>query len=210
MVLPETGVTLGPEWANLILQALQNVVDSHDHTDGQGTPVRAAGLNIDSMVDANFQAFINGLYYGLFNNPNFSLVNGTIQAKGGDLYYRNHAGQNVQVTNGGALAVAGAGAVAAKVLSTFPYTVLTSDAQKVLLVDSSTGAKTINLLTAGTPSMWFGLKDIGGEAAANPITINVLTPATERIDKDLTTYVINTDFGGIGMVNDAGSNWYVV
>jgi hypothetical protein len=210
MVLPDTGATLGPEWADLLKAALLSNVDSHDHSNGQGTKVRAAGLNIDSTVDFNFQAIIQLLYAGLFNNPNFSTVNGTLQAKDGDFYFRNHAGQNVQITNGGALAVTGAGAVSAKVIAAEPYTVLTTDAQSVLLVDTSAGARTINLLTAGTTSMWFGIKDIGGEAGTNPITINVNTPATERIDKDSTSFVMDTDFMEVNLVNDAGSNWYIV
>ncbi len=210
MVLPDVGETLGPEWAELLVQSLQDILDSHNHTDGQGAKVRAASLNIDGTVDFNFQALIQALYAGLFNSSFLQTVNGTIQAFNGDLYFRNFAGQNVAITSGGALAVPGTGAVTAKVLSTFPYTVLTSDAQKVLLVDSSTGAKTINLLTAGTPSMWLGIKDIGSDAQTNNITINVNTPATERIDKTQTTYVIDADDGQINLINDAGSNWYVV
>jgi hypothetical protein len=105
MLLPTVTVTPGPTWAQEVNAAF-GVVDSHNHTAGQGNPVPTSGLNINA--DLNFNSF-NGY---AFRSTRFAILTGTLSlptdlaclySVNGDLYYNSGAGIPIQLTIGGAL-----------------------------------------------------------------------------------------------------------
>jgi hypothetical protein len=79
-----------------------------------------------------------------------------------------------------------------------PYTVLTTD--EVLLVDTTTAAVTVNLpAIAGLPDgMKLVIKDSGGNAATNSITVD--PNASETIDGSTTPIVLSTAYDLITLV----------
>lgn len=85
-----------------------------------------------------------------------------------------------------------------------PYTVLPTD--RVLLVNTSGGAVTINMMAAAARGgLDLTVKDDTGNAAANPIS--VVRNGAETID-GLTTYPIDSNFGAAQFAPQAGG-YYV-
>lgn len=86
-------------------------IDGHRHITGEGRPIPTAGLSIDAALPFNnFRATsIAGL---AMQNLAAALSSGANEffVTGGNAYFRNNGGTNVQITNGNFLAVTVAGA----------------------------------------------------------------------------------------------------
>ena len=115
LVLPTPTVTPGPEYATENNTAF-SVIDSHNHTSGQGVPVPSAGLNINS--DLTFQSnnaiALKSSRYTNQGSPlsgpsDLSCVYSS--GAGGDLYYNDGVGNQIQLTVGGALNAASIGGI---------------------------------------------------------------------------------------------------
>lgn len=206
LVLATVSETLGPEWATMLNTLLQRV-DLHDHTEGNGAKVTPAGLEINDTLDLGDNYLDGVLAVSLAAlSVLVTAKTGSLQRVGSNLWWINSAGASVQITNGTSLATPGTGAIAASVISSYPYTVLTSDAQAVLVIDSS-AARTLTL-PAATNAMFLMVKDGGGAAQTNNITI---TPdGTDLIDGSNSSYLIDANYGSVGLVSDGVSKWYVV
>lgn len=208
LTLPDPEVTVGPTWAEELVTAL-GLIDSHDHTTGKGAQIVAASLSINSDL-----SFGSNDAYALrsvrFTPQASALVAsddlGCLYAVGTNLYYNNAAGAAVQITSGSGLNVSGAGAITASVISSYPYTVTTGDANIILLIDTAS-ARTINL-PAATNAMFVMIKDRVGSAQTN--NISVVPNGTDTIETLAATFKIDENFGQRGFVSDAVANWYVV
>lgn len=113
MTLPTPTVTPGPLYATENNQAF-TVIDSHDHSPGNGVPIPSSGININA--DLPFNSFNASLLRStLYNNQSAPLVLPTdvrsIYSVGGDLYWNNGIGQPVQITAGAALNAASIGGI---------------------------------------------------------------------------------------------------
>jgi microcystin-dependent protein len=107
LTLPVPGETETPDWAPMEVEAFETV-DAHDHTMGKGTPVPAAGLDIDSDLDIQENELLN---VGAVNlvSLDASLPASSVQALQsieGDLWYNNGDGTPVQITQGSSIASA--------------------------------------------------------------------------------------------------------
>lgn len=205
LILPTPEVTVGPDWASQLVAALE-LVDAHDHTTGKGVQITPAGLNINSdLTFASYSA--TNLKGAVFQNDSTSdSTAGRVYRVGSDLYYNNAAGVPIQLTSGTAVNSASSGAISATTPVSYPYTVLTSDAQKVLLIDTS-AARTLNL-PAATNSMYVIIKDKTGTSQTNNITI---TPdGTDTIDGSNSSYLIRSNYSALALVSDGVASWYVV
>lgn len=103
--LPVVSQTPGPQWASMLSAALVQV-DQHDHTPGFGKQIASAALNINADVSwAGFN--LTGLRASRFQNlgavPMLATDLCELAVVGGDLYFKNGAGQAIQVTAGAAL-----------------------------------------------------------------------------------------------------------
>ena len=205
LVLPTPEVQIGPTWAQNLIDALSKI-DSHDHSQDNGVKVTPAGMLINSTLDMGAQSLINALAVALSSASATDSDPGKIYRVGQNLWYNNAAGASVQITSGTSLAVPGTGAISADSPASYPYSVLGSDAQKVLLIDTSS-ARTINL-PAATVAMFFMLKDSLGSAQTN--NISIVPDGTDTIDGSNSTFLINANYGAIGLVSDGISAWYVV
>lgn len=207
LVLPDPSITIGPDWAQELNTALE-LVDSHDHTPGKGAQITPAGILVNE--DLPFGGFnATGLGYAGFASQSSTLgstIQGVVYRVGNNLYYNNAAGTPVQITSGGVVNAPGSGAISVNVVSSYPYTVVAGDAQKVLIIDTS-AARVLNL-PAATQAMFFMVKDGPGNALANNISV---TPnGGDTIDGLNTAYLINTPYQSLGFVSDGVSSWYVV
>lgn len=208
LILPGVSETFGPEWAEAINAAFRRV-DAHDHSEDGGSQVTPAGMLINAELDFRSQALLNAIRLGIANAAaadTAAAARGSIQRVANNLYWVNAAGVAVQITNGNSVVSAGSGAMTLAAPGAYPYTVLSSDAQKVLAIDSS-AARTINL-PAATTSMFFMLKDAAGLAQTNNITVH--PDGTDLIEGVNDDYLVNENLASRGFISDGVSKWYVV
>lgn len=204
--LPAVSATLGPEWASLLNAALQ-IIEEHDHSSDDGNPVTPAGILINAALNFVNNQIQNAKSLGLYAKLVADLTHlGSLQRIGGDVYWINSAGASVRLTNGSVIATSGTGVLSPSVPASYPYTILTTDAQAVKIFDTS--AARTGLLPAATTAMMVGIKDGTGTASTYNITI---TPnGTDTIDGVNADYLIQEDFGMRFFLSDGVSKWYVI
>ncbi len=204
--LPVVSTTLGPEWASKVNEAL-TTIDSHDHSDGKGALVTPAGMLINDDLDFVDNSILDTKSVGLAAQvAAITSLLGSLQRVGGNLWYINSSGAGIQLTSGSSIISAGSGVLTPSVISSYPYDILVTDAQAVLIIDTAS-ARVANLPAAST-AMMVGLKDGVGSAGLNNITVN--PDGTDLIDGVNTAYKIQEDFGCKFFLSDGVSKWYVV
>jgi hypothetical protein len=205
LVLGTVSETLGPAWASLINAALL-LVDAHDHTTGHGVAITPAAIDVNDDLDMQGYGLEDALYAALSQAAAAdTAVTGSLQRVGDDLYWVSGAGAAVKLTAGGSVVSSGTGVITATTPSSYPYAAALADKQTVLLVDSS-AARTVTL-PAATDAMFFMIKDAGGAAATNNVTV---TPdGTDTID-GASSYKLDANYMAVGLVSDGVSAWYVV
>lgn len=101
--IPTTGQTPGPDYANNVNDSL-NIIDAHDHSSGSGVPIDTTGINITADFSLNQNDLINtrSTRYENQSSPFASAPPdaGCVYVSGGNLYYNNLSGAQVQITNG--------------------------------------------------------------------------------------------------------------
>lgn len=204
LVLPIPSVEIGPDWAQELITAL-NKIDIHDHSSGLGVPVTPAGLDINDDLDMQSHSLI-GAESVVLDALSSLATPRAVYVIGNNLYYNNSAGVPIQITTGTVVNAPGSGVISADAPASYPYTVVSGDAQKVLLIDTN-AARTITLPPA-TTSMFFMLKDQDGLAQTN--NISIVPDGTDVIDGANATYTIDVNYASIGLVSDGVSAWFVV
>lgn len=204
LVLPDVSSTLGPLWASILNTALTRV-DQHDHSEDNGVKVTPAGLDINADLDFQSNDLLAALSLGMTSQDSAVTSKlGSMQVVANNLYYINGAGVAVQLTSGSSIISTGSGVLSVSVISSYPYTILTSDAQRVLIIDTSS-ARTLTL-PAASNAMTVYIKD--GTGSTNAITV---TPdGSDTIDGVASTYTMNTPYGVNGFISDGVSAWYVI
>jgi microcystin-dependent protein len=204
---PEPSVTVGPAWAQMINDCL-NLIDTHDHTAGKGVRVPSDGLNINGDLTFNnhdatdLRSVRMQLGSSVLAEP---ADKGCVYVNSGNLYYNNGSGAAVQITSGTSVISSITGAFSASAPGAYPYTVSAGDAQKVLLVDT-TSARTINLPVA-TTALLFAIKDTSGNAWTN--NISVVPNGANTIDGATGTRRLVDNRGWWFFVSDGVSNWSI-
>lgn len=101
--LPNVSQEPGPTWATDINQSLTQV-DSHNHAPGQGVPVSAQGINIqtDLTLNTNNAIATRTVRYTPLGSPASSGTDiNCTYVSGSDLYYNDTVGNQVQITQNG-------------------------------------------------------------------------------------------------------------
>ena len=176
LVLPVPTVTPGPLYASQEVTAF-TVIDSHNHTSGQGVPVPSAGLNINGTLT------FNGFDGTNFRSTRFSNLSSPLSLPGdlgclyvvsGNLWYNNGIGGQIQLTVGGALNATSIGGIGgdyststASVFytsldTTFSFTQVTGinasiDVGDVLIRNETSGAFAVHLTASGAMSSDYSL-----------------------------------------------------
>lgn len=114
LVLPVVGPTgqVGPTWGTNNNDAF-TLIDSHDHTSGKGTKVPTAGLTINA--DLTFNGYnavsLNSVKLNSLGSALASSFTNCISVVGGELYFNDGSGTDVQLTSGGAINVSSLGTI---------------------------------------------------------------------------------------------------
>lgn len=106
--VPVVGVEQGPDWATQINNCMA-LIDSHTHTTGSGVPINPSGLDINAdLTFAGNNATL--LRSARFQNQ-ASTLSGVADLNcayssgaGGDLYYNDGSGNQIRLTQSGAVA----------------------------------------------------------------------------------------------------------
>jgi hypothetical protein len=106
MPVPTVATAPGPGWASN-LDASLSIVDSHNHSSGQGVEINPAGLNINSDLSFNNNnaTVLRSVNFTSQAAP-LSLITdiGCLYVSGVDLYYNDEGGTQIRITQGGAVA----------------------------------------------------------------------------------------------------------
>jgi len=102
MPIPVPTVTDGPTYAIQEVSCFE-IIDSHNHTAGQGVPVPVSGLDINGALPMNTNAISNCGNLNLTLQTLDPSSTATVYNKNGDLYYKSGVGV-VQITNGASIA----------------------------------------------------------------------------------------------------------
>lgn len=113
------------------------------------------------------------------------------------------SGQQLQAHIAGVINTVSGRVVKTTVPGAYPYTTLTTD--YVILVDTTTPAKTINLIASPVTGTTYRIKDSTGTASSFNITI---VPAAGTIDGAANT-IINVNYGSVDLVY-SGSEWKIL
>lgn len=100
--IPGVGTESGPNYASDINASL-TLVDQHDHSIGKGVQITPAGMNINSALSfaGNFATGVAGV---TFSAQGSTPGIGTVYESGNDLYFVDGVGNNVRITQSGAVA----------------------------------------------------------------------------------------------------------
>lgn len=107
MPVPVVSVDPGPDWANNINASL-SIIDSHNHSSGQGVQIGPSGININADLPLNnnnlttartvrFQSQLSPISAA---SPDL----GCLYESGVDLYYNDGSGNQIRITSGGSVA----------------------------------------------------------------------------------------------------------
>lgn len=104
--IPVVGSEAGPQYATDVNNCL-GIVDQHNHSPGNGNPINPSGMNINADLSFNGNNLI--LARSLRLQPQLTTLAGAsdigcLYEAGVDLYYNDGSGNQVRITQSGALA----------------------------------------------------------------------------------------------------------
>lgn len=174
--LPTVSVTLGPEWAVEINEALE-AVDAHTHTSGSGVQIPTAGLNINAHLD--FQGYkAYDLFSTQFDPVNVPLTGASnansVSVSAGNLYFTNGSGISVQITSGGSVVSTPAQVENLQYDTVASNLTIGASDNYVFLAVDTTSSRTITLPLASSVATGriYYIKDATGDSNTNPITVD--------------------------------------
>lgn len=176
--LPTVSQTLGPEWATELNTALETV-DAHDHTSGRGVQVPSAGIGVDASLEMNGYDLTETRTVR-FDNQSGGL-NGAediacIYSGGGNLFFNDASGVQIQLTAGGALNAASIGGIGGDYgTSTASVYYQSVDETFYFTSDTDTPA-TVNV----------GSVIVREPSVSNPDSITIKSPASLPTSYDIT------------------------
>jgi hypothetical protein len=212
LTVPTVQVTIGPTWAQEINDSL-DLIDSHDHSSGKGVQVPTAGININAdltMSGFNLTTARTVAFDDQASTPSNPSDIRIIYSKNGELAYRDAIGQEVIITNNGALgnlagAITGlvppASAVYSSVLKTLLFYQDVNKFAKLSISDIQLyefNNASANAITIKSPA-----------AIAAPYTITMLPAlpgSTQALTIDSTGQLGTISTGGSNYVESAGAS----
>jgi hypothetical protein len=181
-----------------MLNTAFNLIDSHDHTTGKGTKVTPAGINVNQNF--NFSGFgIYGLNYAkLVDNVATVSDFTSVYAEGGDLYWKNAGGVDVQITSGNTINVTAAGGIGGD-YTTSTASVVYSDITKTYTfrqsptVTGDIAAGSLYVYENVVSGKYAKLQVPAGLAANYDITLPAALPANKSLLAMSSSGVLTTD-----------------
>ena len=106
LIIPTVAVDPGPDWANNVNASL-SILDSHNHSPGQGVQIQPDGLNIDSDLTflSNNATNLRSVRFAPQVAP-LALTDdiGCLYESSVDLWYNDGNGNQIRLTQGGSIA----------------------------------------------------------------------------------------------------------
>jgi len=106
LTVPITGLAPGPEWANDYNNCM-NLIDSHNHSPGFGTPISSSGININSDLswnNSNNAINLRSIRFTAQGSPlSLGADLGCLYESGVDLYYNDGNGNQIRITQSGSV-----------------------------------------------------------------------------------------------------------
>lgn len=101
-------VTPAPDWGTNLNTSL-DAIDAHDHTSNKGVRITPSAMNINGTLEFNDNS-ITEVKQSAFQNQSSQPTDQlrALYAFGGELYYRDASGNQVQLTTGGSVNAGGA------------------------------------------------------------------------------------------------------
>lgn len=182
LTIPVPTVTEGPKYAQEIQQNF-NLIDSHNHTSGQGSPIPLNALTISQNLNMNSYSVTNLKSTSLVNQISAPAENGSVYMSGDNLYWKDGTGSyNVQITNGNALAGA-AGTITGLPSGTASAAYLSGSGTFRFQSSTNTGAdvdcRTVTL--RNNVALSFGMQVLPPTLAANVQVTMPLPPASTKL-----------------------------
>jgi hypothetical protein len=182
LTIPVPTVTEGPQYAQEIQQNF-NLIDSHNHTSGQGSLIPLNALTISQNLDMNSYSVTNLKSTALVNQLSAPAENGSVYMTGDNLYWKDGTGSfNVQITNGNSLAGA-AGTISGLPTGTASAAYLSGSGtfrfQSATNVGADVDCRTVTLRNNVVSS--FGMQVLPPTLAANLQVTLPLPPASTKI-----------------------------
>lgn len=207
--LPVVTSTLGPEWAQLLNDALL-LVDDHDHTSGKGRPITSAALNINDDVSLNNFNFTAARSFNMTDQV--TPISGardvrSVYAAGGELYYNDSAGNQVRITLNGAIDASSSGGISGM---TGGASVAYNSVSKTFTFSQSTGKNAkldvadILIREAATSANAITLKSPTSLASAYTVTLPTAVPASTLAVQMSSTGVLTADTIKTAQIDPAG------
>lgn len=174
--LPIPGLCSGPEYA-IDLDSALTLVDAHTHIPGQGLPIPTLGINLDADLAFNsFNAITLRTTRFINQSAPLSLVTdlNEVYVVNGELFFNDGLGNQVQITLGGEVDVAGSGNIIG--MGGTSAAVVYTNINHTFSFYSNTN----------TPAfMYMGPLTIGRNTA-NPFTVTIQPSASQPADYTLT------------------------
>jgi hypothetical protein len=221
--LPTPTVTLGPAWATQLNLALE-AVDAHDHSDGKGTRVKTAGLNINADLTFNtYKAF--GLMSTQFVDQTAAPLSGSTNAlslhsHSGNLYWVNGSGVAVPITSGAAVVstpgttkvlqyneITATPAIDPITLLPIPFVDADNDVVQAIIASSGSIQVTLPLANSVAAGRLYIIKDASGTSETWPLT--VYASGSDAID-GASSLDISSNYEAVFLVSDGNSKWFAV
>lgn len=211
LTLPVPTVTLGPEWATELNQALTDV-DAHDHSSGKGTKIKPNGIDINSDLDyQNYRAI--GLKASKYGNQVATLTGATnsnsVYTVSDNLYFTNGAGVAVQITSGGSV-VSVPGATTTLQFNNFSsdVTIAPADPYVYLAMDmSAIRTVTLPLASSVASGRIYVIKDSTGQSETNTLTI--AASGADTVD-GAASQTINSNYATTFVIGNGVNGWLIV
>src|ERR1700677_490590 len=123
---PVPGIQLGPFWADNLEQSL-NIIDTHNHTPGNGVAIPSAGIGINANLPLNNYSLtsVQAITFAAQSSLATLLSLYTI---GNDLYFNDGASNVIQITSGGAVNATSSGISSGSATASFVSSVLVVNA----------------------------------------------------------------------------------
>ncbi len=213
ILIPTVGADPGPDYASHVSNALTTLAHL-THTGASnldGYQIPAAGLNINadvSIQNHNLTAFRSARFQSQASTLAGSGDIDCVYVSSNNLFYNNGSGTPVQLTSGNSLNVITTNNYATAVTTT-NLTINPAATTIFVACDTTSGSLivTLPLANAVPTGRFYMIKDIGGSADINPITIN---PAGADTLDFSSSYILNASLGAIAFVSDGTSKWHML
>lgn len=213
LTLPTVSATPGPEYATENNSAFE-VIDAHDHTSGNGVQIPSAGINIDDTLSMNSENLtnVNSVRFTNLSNALGGAANiGCAYVAGGNLFYNDSSGTQIQLTAGGALNAASVGGIGGDYGSSTASVYYTSIDETFYFTSDTNVPANINVGSAvirepAVSSNSITVKSAASLASSYNLTLPATLPGSTSVVSLSATGTLATGVAGTVAANDLAAN----